>query len=103
MKFKKNKLDKMYEELIEAIYNAESDSEVEEYVYKLEQVEKVRKANKKDRTEILELCKIGVSVAGIVLPLVFYNKWMKEGLKFEQEGTFTSQTFKGLLGKVKPN
>ena len=51
---------------------------------------------------ILPLLKIGVDVAGIVLPLMFYSKWVSEGLKFEQEGTFTSQTFKSLMAKMKP-
>lgn len=45
--------------------------------------------------------KLGVEVAGIVLPLVFYASWMKKGLKFEETGTFTSTTFKSLFQKFK--
>lgn len=51
---------------------------------------------------ITDFIKIGVEVAGIILPLVFYNKWMEEGLKFEETGAFTSSTFKGLIQKFKP-
>lgn len=51
---------------------------------------------------ILPVLKIGVDVAGVVLPLLFYSKWVSEGLKFEQEGTFTSQTLKSLMAKMKP-
>lgn len=46
--------------------------------------------------------KIGVATAELVLPLVFYGIWMKRGLKFEETGTFTSQTFKSLFNRFKP-
>ena len=46
--------------------------------------------------------KIGVATAELVLPLVFYGVWMKRGLKFEETGTFTSQTFKDLFNRFKP-
>lgn len=46
--------------------------------------------------------KLGVEAAGIVLPLMFYAAWMKKGFKFEETGTFTSTTFRGLFGKFKP-
>ena len=46
--------------------------------------------------------KIGVATAELVLPLVFYGVLMKRGLKFEETGTFTSQTFKNLFNRFKP-
>ena len=46
--------------------------------------------------------KIGVATAELVLPLVFYGVWMKRCLKFEETGTFTSQTFKNLFNRFKP-
>lgn len=46
--------------------------------------------------------KLGVDVAGIVLPLIFYATWMRKGLKFEETGTFTSTTFKGLINRFRP-
>jgi len=46
--------------------------------------------------------RIGIEVAGIVLPLIFYGCWMKRGFKFEETGTFTSTTFRGLFGRFKP-
>lgn len=46
--------------------------------------------------------KIGLEAAGIVLPLMFYATWMKRGLRFEETGTFTSTTFKGLFNRFKP-
>lgn len=46
--------------------------------------------------------KIGVAAAELVLPLIFYGVWMKKGLKFEETGTYTSQTFKNLFNRFKP-
>lgn len=55
------------------------------------------------KREILQtFVKGGIEVFGVVAPIMFYSAWMKRGLKFEETGTYTSQTFKGLFGKFKP-
>ena len=59
-----------------------------------------RDVNKDNK--ILSAIKCGIDIAGITLPLIFYGIWMNRGLEFEKEGSFTSATFKGLLGKFKP-
>ena len=59
-----------------------------------------RNVNKDNK--LLTAVKYGIDIAGIVLPLAFYGVWMNRGLEFEKEGSFTSTTFKGLLGKFKP-
>lgn len=46
--------------------------------------------------------RFGIDAAGIVLPLVFYGVWMRKGFKFEEHGTFTSTTFRGLFNRFKP-
>lgn len=46
--------------------------------------------------------KFGAEVAGIVLPLMFYAAWMRRGFKFEETGTYTSTTFRGLFNRFKP-
>lgn len=46
--------------------------------------------------------RLGIAVAEIILPLIFYSKWMKKGFKFEETGTFTSTTFRGLFNRFKP-
>jgi len=43
-----------------------------------------------------------LEAAGIVLPLIFYAVWMKRGFKFEETGTYTSTTFRGLFNRFKP-
>lgn len=39
---------------------------------------------------------------GIVLPPIVYAVWMNKGFKFEETGTYTSQTFKNFFSKMNP-
>ena len=44
----------------------------------------------------------GLEAVGIILPLICYGIWMKKGFQFEQNGTYTSTTFRGLFNRFKP-
>ena len=44
----------------------------------------------------------GLEIAGIVVPIAFYGVWMKKGFKFEETGTITSSTFRGLTKFFRP-
>lgn len=46
--------------------------------------------------------RIGIAAAELILPLMFYAVWMKRGFKFEEKGTYTSTTFRGLFSRFKP-
>ena len=46
--------------------------------------------------------RLGIEAAGIILPLIFYACWMRRGFKFEENGTYTSTTFRGLFNRFKP-
>lgn len=46
--------------------------------------------------------RVGIAAAEIVLPLAFYALWMKKGFKFEETGTYTSTTFRGLFSRFRP-
>lgn len=46
--------------------------------------------------------RLGLEAAGIILPMIFYAVWMKRGFKFEENGTYTSTTFRGLFNRFKP-
>jgi len=46
--------------------------------------------------------RVGIAAAEIVLPLLFYASWIRKGFRFEQTGTFTSTTFRGLFNKFRP-
>lgn len=52
---------------------------------------------KKDRV-------IRIIIAGVELtvPLIFYGIWMHKGFKFEETGTITSSTFRGLTKFFRP-
>ena len=60
------------------------------------------KEDEKTERVIDRYLKYGVEIAGILLPLAFYAYWMKKGFKFEETGTFTSTTFRGLFSKFRP-
>lgn len=46
--------------------------------------------------------RLGFDAARILLPLMLYASLFKKGLKFEETGAFTSTTFRGLIGHIKP-
>ncbi len=46
--------------------------------------------------------RLGMDIAGLILPMVFYGVWMTRGFKFEETGTFTSATFRNLFSRFKP-
>ena len=46
--------------------------------------------------------KAGIAAFEVGLPIIFYGKWLKAGFKFEEEGVYTSSTFKNLINKFKP-
>ena len=46
--------------------------------------------------------KVGIAAAELMIPLMFYGIWMNKGFKFEETGTITSSTFKGLNNRFKP-
>lgn len=46
--------------------------------------------------------KVGVAAPELIVPLIFYGIWMRKGFKFEETGTYTSNTFKGLINRFRP-
>ena len=45
--------------------------------------------------------KVRVAAAELIVPLIFYGIWMRKGFKFEETGTYTSNTFKGLINRFR--
>ena len=59
------------------------------------------------RTQLSEQIKdryfrLGIAAAELMIPLMFYGIWMKKGFKFEETGTYTSTTFRGLFNHFRP-
>lgn len=46
--------------------------------------------------------KVGIAAAELLIPLMCYGVWMNKGFKFEETGTYTSSTFKGLINRFRP-
>lgn len=46
--------------------------------------------------------RVGIAAAELLIPLVCYGIWMNKGFRFEETGTFTSSTFKGLINRFRP-
>lgn len=63
--------------------------------------EEYRQRQLKDQA-IDRYVKIGVAVAELTVPLVFYGIWMCKGFRFEETGSFTSTTFKNLINRFRP-
>ena len=90
------------------IEETKSITDLEDRTYKRENDEKTCELSEEIRQEQLSeqkkdrYIRIGLDVAGLLVPIMFYSAWMRKGLKFEETGTFTSTTFRGLFGHFKP-
>lgn len=62
------------------------------------ELEKLRLSDEKKN----RWAQFGLSLGGIVLPLIFYDRWWSKGLMFEKEGTFGSTIFRELRQKFRP-
>lgn len=87
-------LSKLYKLKIEESKNeAELVEKQKEEQFKKEQLAEL----KKDRW-----IKVGIAAGEILIPLVLYDIWMRRGFKFEETGSYCSQTFRNFFGKLKP-
>mgnify|MGYP003313273040 CR=1 FL=1 len=105
-------LDKLYQRIIELQTRLEETTDEKKKADLMAELcELIRMANSMEdkihKHDFSEDIKFGINsainLAGIVLPLMFYNKLFEEGLRYEETGIFTATTFKNLLSKIKPN
>lgn len=64
--------------------------------------EEMLKHDQLSEQRIDRMFRIGTAAVELVVPLIFYGIWMNKGFKFEETGTFTSSTFKGLFNRFRP-
>ncbi|MEY8515370.1 hypothetical protein AALC25_00310 [Lachnospiraceae bacterium 29-84] len=83
------------------IDEAKANSELEQR-YKALYSEKDTKTKQLEEQAKERYVRIGIEVAGLILPMIFYASWMRRGFRFEETGTFTSATFKNLFNRFKP-
>lgn len=93
-------------EAIEKLYKLK----IEERKVEGELYEKQKTRENEEDVKNKELCEKrvdrwvngAITVASTAASLVFYGIWMNKGFKFEETGSFTSTTFKGLFNRFKP-
>lgn len=89
----------------------ESEASIREHEIKQSQLDEQIKADVQD--EQFKSCqlneqmkdryfKVGIAAAELLIPLMFYGMWMRKGFKFEETGTYTSTTFRGLFNRFRP-
>ena len=89
----------------------ESEANVRENEIKKSQLDEQIKADVQDeqykRSQLDDQVKdryfkLGIAAAELLIPLMFYGIWMRKGFKFEETGTYTSTTFRGLFNRFRP-
>lgn len=89
----------------------ESEANVRENEIKKSQLDEQIKADVQDeqykRSQLDEQVKdryfkLGIAAAELLIPIIFYGIWMRKGFKFEETGTYTSTTFRGLFNRFRP-
>lgn len=89
----------------------ESEANVRENDIKKSQLDEQIKADVQDeqykRSQLDEQVKdryfkLGIAAAELLIPIMFYGIWMRKGFKFEETGTYTSTTFRGLFNRFRP-
>ncbi len=86
----------------EKLYRRDVDAQHEQYELDRQTREELFKRDQLAEQIKDRYFKLGIEVAGIVLPLIFYAAWMKKGFKFEETGIYTSTTFRGLFSRFRP-
>lgn len=77
------------------------DQELKNTELELKQSDNETRVKMDKKSTVKDYVRMGVDIASVTLPLVFYGIWMHEGFKFEETQTFTSTTFKNLFQKFK--
>lgn len=80
-------------ELKERKLDCEEVKDTDDTLHKTNELEEL----KKDR-----FVRYVLDGVGIVLPPIVYAVWMNKGFKFEETGTYTSQTFRNFFSKMNP-
>ena len=73
----------------------EKDRETKDHELELKEAE-LKEAKKRKWIEIV------MGTASVAIPLIAYGHWYRQGMKFEETGTFTSSTFKDVKHSWNP-
>lgn len=104
----KNKIEDEVNKILEKMKTCEDPEEYKKLAEMLMKMQEINIKEKKENSEIFsrifKVSEIAISLAGVVLPLMYYNHWVNTGYEFEKNGNYlSSSTFRGVLTKIKPN
>lgn len=82
----------------------EYNKEIDDDNFRHEQVEREEQSRKEQLAEQKKdrYIRIGIAMAELMVPLVFFAKIYQMGYDLEKDGTFTVQTLKNLIRFIKP-
>ncbi|MCL2837734.1 MAG: hypothetical protein FWE04_01515 [Oscillospiraceae bacterium] len=87
---------------VAVLYRLKIDETKNEMEFDEKHARRAAEWNQSNDMEKERYFKLGIVAAEIMIPLIFYAYWMHRGFKFEQEGTYTSTTFRGLFNRFRP-
>lgn len=96
---------KLYKLKLEEDRNEKETEKVKNDFEELKKQNEAAKALEEEKikeAKIDRYCRIGVTLVSVALPLMVYGHWYKRGLKFEETGTLTSATLRGVISKFNP-
>ena len=64
---------------------------------------KQKELDLKQKEEKHKWISYGISIFSVVTPLICYGVWYNRGMKFEENGVYTSTWLKNLMSKMKPS
>ena len=85
-----------------ALYRLKIEETKNEMEFDEKRARRASEWNQSNDIEKERYFKLGIVAAEIVIPLIFYAYWMHRGFKFEENGTYTSTTFRGLFNRFRP-
>lgn len=81
---------------------AEKELALKERELNLKEEELALKEKQAKDAEKQSWLRTGVEFVAAAAPPIFFAYWMNKGFRFEETGTITSQTFRGLISKFRP-
>ena len=105
--FRKDVLEKEWNVYSEQLNNKNLTNEQRKEIFNnlnqisetLNAIDSTKEEKSKDNLEIIS--RIGLSIFETGVGLIFANMWLKRSIKFEETGSYTSQTFKDFAKSIR--
>ena len=95
-------LDQMIRKKTKELKRAETENELNECINELDQLIALRKDLKEATGDsFIQIATLGVSIVGIVAPLIVNTRLIRDCIQFEDTGAWSHPTARNLVGKIK--